>query len=640
MFKLESNRLKREFKIVNQKFFASQILNKYSEMSFVPDGNGNEFEIHFVDGTEYTSKFLSVKESKQEDDKLIFVFDEYMGVTITLKYWVHKDNNTLCKQLVIDQKDSRIIDHVVLENIGIVNSKSHFSVDIMPKGEVPEFEASLGQPFYIDSLFFGCEFPATENRIMNGAGKIKYYLGKNVGKNFECPVTVIGAAKDNSIIAVKKAFFEYIDSISAGTTLRFQFNSWYDYMRNINEGNILQSFSEVRDKLKAYDAPALDSYVMDDGWVNLKSSFWSFNSKFPNGLEKISAWCQANGSNVGIWLSPRGGYFDQYKFAKRMERAKMAYANKQERAICIASTRYTDNLSKFLVEQTKLNNINYWKLDAFNQHACTDPRHDHIVGGYNNMYHYTEMWHKWIKVFNNMRSANPNMWINMTCYINLSPWWLQWVNSLWVQNSRDIGFANNYQEQPQVESEITYRDSIYYDCICTRAHQIQLKALYNHEPIYGNEAHVCYTDAEFEKYIFWCTVRGNALNELHLSCNMMSEGKWKALSNAMNFQKDNYHILQNATFIGGKPDENNIYGYISWTDDGEGIIALRNPTKEKTDLTLNLNKLMGVPEDLNGVRMQKIYCHSSIQEKVSYSYKDSIDLTLSPFEAVILKFTK
>ena len=47
MFKLESKRLKREFKIVNDNFFASQILNKYSNMSFVPDGNGSEFVVRF-----------------------------------------------------------------------------------------------------------------------------------------------------------------------------------------------------------------------------------------------------------------------------------------------------------------------------------------------------------------------------------------------------------------------------------------------------------------------------------------------------------------------------------------------------------------------------------------------------------------
>ena len=48
MFRLESNRLKREFKIADGKLYASQIVNKYSGMSFVPDGNGSEFVVHFA----------------------------------------------------------------------------------------------------------------------------------------------------------------------------------------------------------------------------------------------------------------------------------------------------------------------------------------------------------------------------------------------------------------------------------------------------------------------------------------------------------------------------------------------------------------------------------------------------------------
>ena len=85
MFKLSSNRLKREFKITDGNFYASQIKNTYSGMSFVPDGNGNEFVVHFVDGGEYSSKGLPVENSGYEDDKLVFRFVESDGLQVTLK---------------------------------------------------------------------------------------------------------------------------------------------------------------------------------------------------------------------------------------------------------------------------------------------------------------------------------------------------------------------------------------------------------------------------------------------------------------------------------------------------------------------------------------------------------------------------
>lgn len=643
MFKLESNVLKREFKIANDTFYASQILNTASGMSFVPDGNSSEFVVHFENGEEFSSKGLPVISSKEENNKLTFVFAENMGVSVTIEYWIAKDNNTICKQITLNQSNDDIIEYVLLENIGIINSKTNFSVGIMEDSEILGVHASLGQPFYIDSLFFGCEFPATDNRIAHGTGRIKYYIGKNALESIQCPVTVIGGGKDNTIPEIKRAFFEYIESISTKTELRFQYNSWYDHMMDINEKNISDSFYEIKKGLEKHNAPKLDAYVVDDGWNNYKNGFWSFNKKFPNGFTAITKQVKDMGSNFGLWLGPRGGYNYQRKFAKRIERAKMGYYNRDSKDICVASSRYLDNLENFLIETTKEYDIDYWKLDGFCLRPCTNPKHDHIVGGENDMYFVTDMWHKWIKLFENLRSsrenAGKNLWINMTCYVNVSPWWLQWVNSLWLQNCADIGFADNDESQAQVDSEITYRDSRYYDCICRRANQIPLKNIYNHEPIYGNTAKVNYTDEEFEKFIFWCAVRGQALNELYLSYNMMNDNKWDLLSRAMHFQKDNYHILKNANIIGGDPAENNIYGYISWSKDGEGIIAMRNPGNEQTELTLTLNKLMDTPETLKDAKLVNIFgnCRNS---DTLFSYNSKIDLTLEPFEMIIIKLEK
>lgn len=641
MFRLESKRLKREFKISEGKFYASQIVNTYSGMSFVPDGNGCEFVIHFADGTEYSSKGLEVADSCFEDGKLTIKFKEQFGLGVSLEYWVHDDENSFCKRVIIDQKNDEIIDYIELEKIGIINSKTHLSIDIMPDGEISGRHASLGQPFFIDSLFFGCEFPATDNRIVHGAGTIRYYLGKSVGSNFVCPTTVMGACKSNTVIETKKAFFEYIDFISVGADLRFQFNSWYDHMRDIDEEKIVYSFTEVHKQLEKHNAPKLDAYVVDDGWVNFKRpKFWEFNSKFPDGMKNVTALCRDLGSTFGMWLGPRGGYVGEWKLAKKFQKAGTGFLNKEANEICVASTKYVENLQAFLIEQTKAYDINYWKLDGFATKPCHNESHDHMIGGKNDMYYVTDLWSKWIELYKNLRAVKPEMWINMTCYVNVSPWWLQWVNSLWVQNSNDIGFAENQENQAQVESEITYRDGRYFDCICARANQIPLKHIYNHEPIYGTTAKVNYTDEEFEKYINWCMVRGQAINELHLTPSMMNEAKWQALANAMNIQKANYHILKNAIFIGGNPVENNIYGYTSWTEDGEGILAFRNPTNENADITITMNKLMGTPESLQGAKRFNIYCKTLPENDTEYNYNDKIDMTLHPFEVVIFKIGK
>ena len=287
MVRLESNRLKREFKITDGKLYASQIVNKYSGMSFVPDGNGSEFVVHFADGEAFSSKSLTVANAGFDGDRLVFSFEEYAGLQISLEYWVHKDKNTVCKQIIINQSDDRVVDCIQLESVGIINSKTNFGVESVEGSEIPPFQAALGQPVYVDSLFFGCEFPATENRIIHARACVRYYIGHSLGKNFACPVTVMGGGRDNTLVGMKKAFFEYIESISVPTDLRFQYNSWYDHMRDIDEEKILYSFKAVHDKLEEYGAPKLESYVVDDGWVDMKAPFWDYNKKFKDGMGRV-----------------------------------------------------------------------------------------------------------------------------------------------------------------------------------------------------------------------------------------------------------------------------------------------------------------------------------------------------------------
>ncbi len=641
MYTLKSERLKYEFSSGNGKFKLNRIMNKLSNEKITLGESSSEFVIAFVDGTKLSSNELTVDNIKQNGNCLTVNYKEEKGIKPSLIFGLHKDNKTVRKQLVIDQNCDLAIDFIDLESIDVSNVKTKFSVEKVEGGEIPAFHSVLGQPVYFDSFFVGCEFPATENRIIDGKATVRYYLGKKVGVGFACPVTVTGGAESGDPMSMKTVFYEYIDTISVPIDLRFQFNSWYDYMRDIDENNILVSFKQVHDKLSQYSDLPIASYVVDDGWVDMKAPFWSFNKKFPQGVKKVSEFCKELDSNFGMWLGPRGGYNDVYRFAKRFQWHKNGYVNRRAKDICVASTKYISKLQDFLIEQTKLNDINYWKFDGFALAPCRNRKHDHMVGGYEDMYFVTDMWTKWIELYNALREVKSDIWINMTCYVNVSPWWLQWVNSIWVQNSSDIGFADNVKNQAQVDAEITYRDGRYYDCLCRRKLQVPTKGIYNHEPIYGNEAKVNYTDDEFEKYIYWCIVRGQALNELHLSPSMMNEQKWISLTNAMKCQQENYHILKNAEYYGGDPLKNEAYGYISWDkDENEGIIALRNPDNKKATVNLKLDKNIGTPTSLQNVKCRNIYPCQSENDNTTYNYGSSMILKLKPFESVIIKLKK
>ena len=246
MFRLESKILQREFVVHEGTLYASQIRNVLSGQDFVPDGNSVEFLFHFTDGSEFSSKGLKVADSKQENGKLSFKFEETQGITVTMTFWPGDDGSTLKKQISFVQTGDKTIDYILLEHIGITNSKAHFSVPTDIKGpELNGYLSALGQPFYIDTLFFGCEFPGTQNIILYGIGQVKYYIGKKINGEYKCPVTVVGGAKSDLLVDVQKAFYDYIESIAAPTTLRLQYNSWFDFMKDITADNIEKSFYEI-----------------------------------------------------------------------------------------------------------------------------------------------------------------------------------------------------------------------------------------------------------------------------------------------------------------------------------------------------------------------------------------------------------
>ena len=646
MFKLKSKKLERDFNVTDGYLYASQIKNTYSGMVFIPDGSGSEFEIKFKDGDSISSKNLAVSEAVEKDGKLFFRFKEDKGTTVTMSYRIGSDGETLEKQIAIEQSQPKTIDYVMLESIGIVNSKTSYTAN-GGATETDEFYSNLGQPFYIDSLFFGCVFPGTKNGVFHGRGQVVYFIGKSAERKIVCPTTVMGAAKSLMMVDLRKAFFEYIERISVKSEYRVQYNTWYDRMMDIDADNTEAAFYKVESKLSSNGVPPIDGYVMDDGWNNYKADFWSINQKkFPNGMLDLSSLANRLGSSFGLRLGPRGGYIYNSKFAKRIERSGKGFYCEESDDICVCSKTYLNNLKDFLVQMTKTNDIAYWKLDGFALKPCKNPKHDHITGGDHDMYYITELWRRWIKILKAVRDVRTaqgkDIWINLTCYVSPSPWWLQYVNSVWLQNSGDIEFAKNYPrgQQAQVDAEMTYRDGVYYDFIVNRGLQFPLGNIYNHEPIYGREAHLNYTDAEFEKAFFWNACRGAALNELYISPSLMNDEKWRILARVINWQKANHRILKHAMFLGGDPAQNNIYCYASWTEDGEGVIALRNPTHEAAPLTLTLNKLMGCPESLKNSRRFNVLNKSGAESSDLYNYNDKLNLTLAPFEVKIFQFGK
>ena len=605
---------------------------------------------------------------------LTFTFEpkRVRGVDYTIKEVITmKDGDSFMrKRLDISvgegQAEKAKIDYIDLENMQIsqddLKKDEYRSIkdnmaDNPDMGGMKGDYLELGQPYYVGAMYWGCEFPETENKIKGSNSFIRYYYGKSLKSDDKFEYNegnengkmttwdaVVGAARSRDYSVTQSDFYEYIETIAIDTEFRQQYNSWYDNMKEITDEIIQKSFFEIEKGFTQYGIAPLDSYVVDDGWTNY-SSFWDFNNKFPNELYNSSLQVNQLASNFGLWLGPRGGYGTERTIANWIASNGLGSVNNQSGGdINISDARYLTKLNKdvFCEYQDKFD-INYWKLDGMLLNPSTEQSEYYVTG--NPLYTISETYERWTDIFEDMRDnrAGKDLWLNMTSYTNPSPWHVQWVNSVWMQNTGDTGYTDSFNATDE-EAMLTYRDNAYYNFLNEREWQLPNKYFYNHDPVYGltaNDAYhrpdIKYTDDEMRNHLYMLGTRGTAFWEYYYSYSMFDDNKWQINAEAAKWIEDNFDILQKSQMFGGKPNDGNVYGYSCWNGK-EGILSIRNPKNEAQSYKVTYDRLIGVGEDLGTVYGKVVVGDQRHQTDEPLTYGKEVTYTLNPKEVLILQF--
>ena len=679
----------------------------------------------------YTDTNAVINGKQKTGKKLSFKFKpkEYNGATysITENVVMYEGDHYMRKflEISVPQQDAldAEIDYIDLESIDVsaVAENETWTIPTNKGGIVrmPKERANLGQPFYANAMFFGCEFPATDTQIEEVDGKKigrpRYYTGKTMDRlaednqasrgddgaiHYNTWQTVVGAARSTDYRVVQADFFDYIDDISVPAEFRIQYNSWYDNEKNISDDNILSSFIEIDKELSETGVRPLDSYVVDDGWTDYTSKdkgFWPFNNKFPKGFDPSSKLVQNFGSNFGVWIGPRGGYGTNGSIADALVAQGMG--SKAGGSIDVADRTYLDNYTKFASDFQDKYKVNYWKWDGFADddqynhfdgqggdakdgvpgRSTTGPTEGHMIGGKNRMYHVTDLWEAWIDLFEAVRAnaANngiENFWISATTYTHPSPWFLQWVNSVWLQCNFD--HARTEKGSTVHDGNLNARDACYYNFIEEHQFQFPLSHMYNHDPVYGKsgtgmDAKTA-TAEQFQNYLYTIAGRGTAFWELYYSDSIFDKEKYEVNAEFLGWVEENFHFLSNARMFGGKsPVEGvtletstksgkpvtlqntqnstyNTYGYAGF-EGSEGILTVRNANDanaQNLKFTFD-NATLGVKGNKGDSfdfvverRYTKQGTTSSIKDKETHKLGDQITMNLQPEESLTIRVTK
>jgi len=479
----------------------------------------------------------------------------------------------------------------------------------------------FGEPVLLDDTFWGVEFPAAQNQFTSGVVKLAHFPGRAAGDRFVSKIAVLGVSERDG---AAKRFRQYVETFRVTpkeTSLFVNYNTWWTLMPP-TEKNSLELLDVFKRKLFDPYGESIDTFTVDDGWDD-KNSLWAIRSdRFPRGFAPLVERLKAMDARLGIWLSPSSGYNHAPWLSKHGYQA-----NSNPWAICQSDPKYRRDIVEVVTRLAREYDVAFFKFDGFCA-SCETPGHAHLPGPYAKEANVDA----YIELLAAVRQVRPNIYLDPTCGIWLSPWWLRYADSLWGSVSGD--YPEIVVPAPIVrDSATTTRDAVFRQRC--REHPGFPPAAIEHLGI------IVITPEKWEDNAMIVAGRGCRLLTLYIDPKHFKQGDsdWEFLARLLKWVRHNAGTLQQTEMILGDPFRREPYGYAHFGE-SQGILAMRNPFIEPQTVTLTLDESVGWPKQSQGPTSPP--CAARIvyprHERLCrlLRHGDTLELTLQGYETMIL----
>lgn len=438
--------------------------------------------------------------------------------------------------------------------------------------------------------------------------------------------------------------------------MQVQYNSWFDYGGRVSKETFAKSLRKVHDELVVRrGCRPLNAYVIDDGWqdkgksVTWADTVWKINNKFAPYFKDSRKEVLKAGSTLGIWLSPasifgarpmvdrmRGYGFEALSYGMSMTGEK--YMGKlEDRVIDLArhGVSYFKfdglfghlNIRDFELQGRGTPAMPQLGLDGFStsDERLNDPKYDELKS-----YYLVAGTERLMKIFDGLHKVNPDIFIAITNAAYLSPWWLSYVDVVWLINAGDAAKGKDRT------GELVYRDHVYHQIWEQENTKFPMNSIFNHEPkkVTANEDR-----KSFKDYLFMNLSRGTGFVELYLKTDSLSATDWDVLAEGLKWTYQAFPTFKRVRMHGGNPKRNEVYGYTAWNDK-QGYISIHNPSAEQREYKITLDRKTGlIPDSKKVYRVTSVLENKSEGVQKQYHYGDVLSLTLRPKEILLLDFT-
>jgi len=476
----------------------------------------------------------------------------------------------------------------------------------------------FGEPVFLDDTFWGLEYPGAHNAYTNGSVRLTQFPGRRVEGRFVSQSAVLGVAEHARVAA---RFLQYVDSfrVRRQVPLFVNYNTWWTLMPP-TEANSLALIALFRQRLFDRYGESFDTFTLDDGWDNKKTLWAIVAERFPRNFAPLLAALRPMNANLGLWLSPSSGYNHAPNLAQQ------GYEHNSNAWFCCQSgPRYRRDIVQVVTELARAYGLAFFKFDGFCA-SCEATGHGHLPGNFAREANIDAF----IELMEAVRRVRPDIYLDPTCGIWLSPWWLRYADSLWGEVSGD--YPDIITPAPIVrDSATTTRDAVFRQR-CAEHPGFPPNAI-EHLGI------IVITPEPWEDDAAAVVGRGCQLLTLYIKpdCFRQGERDWAFLASLLKWTRHNASTLAHTQLIGGDPFKREAYGFAHF-DGSHGIISLRNPFIEPQTVKLTLDETLGWKRDPAAVMLVARIVYPRLEVLTPTAmYGSQLEVRLQGYETLLLQ---
>jgi len=468
-----------------------------------------------------------------------------------------------------------------------------------------------GSPLVRENMFFALEYPLSKVK-QDTSFVTAHFPGflKDLS-------SVWGVTPGNQL---RRGFLYYIERERVHPYHQvLHYNSWFDisWDEKFTEDQCLDRIRMFGDSLIVKRHVPMKAFLFDDGWDDNKT-LWRFHPGFPEGFRKVKDKAQLYNSEIGVWLSPFGGYGEPQRLRIEYGKQQDPPFETNEKGFSLAGPVYYSRFKEVTFDFIRRYDVAMFKFDGLGSGNAPPEVYQKDVVAF-------------LKLMKELLGEKPDLYISITTGTWPSVYWLKYGDNIW----RGGWDTNMIGEGPVRQQWITYRDADVYANVVKRGPLYPLNALMlcgiciadqgNPGTFEMNEK-----DISDEIWSFFAT--GTNLQELYVNPHKLSTRNWNCLADAAIWAKENESILVDTHWIGGDPAKGEVYGYAAWSE-GKGILSIRNPSSKVQIFEAKVRDLFELPDPENDnyqfIDAREI--RKTGEKQVAFR-GNTIKITLNPYE--------